>query len=98
MRAIPKLREYSEDVLQIFLDETAEINAIQNNNLSEIERVNSEWLIAKNEIERVNSEWLISLKDRDQLHSDNVRLRQYLNSPKALAKALAKLLISRLHL
>lgn len=78
--AVPKLREYAIDALQVFLDETAEFNTLKNSNLSEIERVNNEWLIA--------------VKERDELASENARLRLCLDSPKALASSLVKRLFS----
>lgn len=95
IRAVPKLREYAIDALQVFLDETAEFKDLKNSNLSEIERVNNEWLIAMKEIERANNEWLIAVKERDELASENARLRLCLDSPKALIGALVKLFFSR---
>lgn len=81
IRAVPELREYANDALQVFLDETAEFKALKNSSLSEIERVNNEWLIA--------------VKERDELASENARLRLCLDSPKALVGALVKLFFSR---
>ena len=80
---VPPLKAYIGDALQVFLDEAVEGRNLQGKNVAEIERINSEWLIAFKEIDRLNAELLISTEEIERVNHERSIVIQELESTNA---------------
>lgn len=91
---VPELRDYSNDSLQLFLNEIAESKALERSNLNEISRVSDEWLIAMREIEhlkdvcaRISHERLVEMEETERLRNECVRVNnEWLIAMKEIAR------------